>query len=243
MSSLEAKKITPATGTSVTLGTSGDAVSVPSDVTLKTNTMKDAGGNTIFTSNGSGTLSNVNTGLAGSMVLISSQTASSSASISFTTGLDSTYEEYVFFFVNIHPATNAEFLQFQSSIDGGSSYGVNLTSTAFSAFHAESGADGTLTYTTARDLANSTSYQYLTSGIGADENDQNACGELHLFSPSSTTYVKQWYSRSNTYEASDYTQAYYMGGFFNTASAINAIRFQMTNGNIDDGTFYLYGIT
>ena len=81
-----------------------------------------------------------------------------------------------------------------------------------------------------------------TSGIGADENDQNACGELHLYAPSSTTYVKQWNSRTNTYEASDFTQSYYMGGYFNTTSAIDAIRFQMTNGNIDDGTIYLYGI-
>ena len=224
MSILETKKIEPATGTTVTLGAAGETVAISASQ-LKTNTIKDAGGNTILTSDGSGTLSSVNSAIGATMNFISSQTASSSASISFTTGLDSTYEEYVFFFVNIHPATNAEFLQFQSSIDGGSSYGVNLTSTAFSAYHAESGADGTLTYTTARDLANSTSYQYLTSGIGADENDQNACGELHLYAPSSTTYVKQFYSTAISYLG---TGAYnwFREGYCNTTSAINAVNFK-----------------
>ena len=241
MSILETKKIEPATGTTVTLGAAGETVAISASQ-LKTNTIKDAGGNTLLTSDGSGTLSSVNSALGSTMVFISSQTASASSSISFTTGLDNTYDEYVFYFVNIHPGTNAEFLQFQGSTNGGSSYGVNIPSTAFSAYHSEAGPYGTLTYTTARDLANSTLWQYLTSGIGADENDQNACGELHLYAPSSTTYVKQWNSRTNTYEASDFTQSYYMGGYFNTTSAIDAIRFQMTNGNIDDGTIYLYGI-
>ena len=241
MSILETKKIEPATGTTVTLGAAGETVAISASQ-LKTNTIKDAGGNTLLTSDGSGTLSSVNSALGSTMVFISSQTASSSASISFTTGLDNTYDEYVFYFVNIHPGTNAEFLQFQGSTNGGSSYGVNITSTAFSAYVAETGSHGTLTYTTARDLANSTLYQYLTSGIGADEDDQTASGELHLYAPSSTTYVKQWYSRTSTYEASDFAQSYYMGGYFNTTSAIDAIRFQMTNGNIDDGTIYLYGI-
>ena len=241
MSILETKKIEPATGTTVTLGAAGETVAISASQ-LKTNTIKDAGANTILTSDGSGTLSSVNSALGSTMVFISSQTASSSASISFTTGLDNTYDEYVFYFVNIHPGTNAEFLQFQGSTNGGSSYGVNITSTAFSAYVAETGSHGTLTYTTARDLANSTLWQYLTSGIGADEDDQTASGELHLYAPSSTTYVKQWYSRTSTYEASDFAQSYYMGGYFNTTSAIDAIRFQMTNGNIDDGTIYLYGI-
>ena len=242
MATLQTKAIQPSTGSNVNLGTSGDTVLLSSD-SIQTNLYKDAGGNTLFQSDGAGTLSNVNSAMSGDgPKLIQSQTASGSASISFTTGIDSTYDQYVFYFVNVHPASNGTFLMFQSSTDGGSSYGVTLTSTAFSAYHAESGADGTLTYTSARDLAQSTSFQYLTSGIGTD-NDQNAAGSMHLFAPSSTTYVKHWYSRANTYEAADYTQEYYMGGYFNTTSAINAIRFQMSSGNIDAGTFKMYGIT
>jgi len=63
---------------------------------------------------------------AGTPTLISTQTASGSASISFT-GIDSTYDVYQFEFINIHPATDSVNLQFQCSTDGGSSYGVTLT--------------------------------------------------------------------------------------------------------------------
>ena len=114
MSSLETRKIEPATGTTVTLGAGGDTVLVSADQ-LKTNTVKDAGGNTIFTSNGAGTLSSVNSGLKGGMIFISSQIASSSSSISFTSGLDSTYDEYVFYFVNV-------FYKKRSNMSAGTGY-------------------------------------------------------------------------------------------------------------------------
>ena len=97
MSNLEAKKIAPATGTTVTLGAAGDTVTVAASA-LKTNTVKDAGGNTLFTSNGSGTLSSVNSAFKGGLIFISSQTASGSSGIAFTTGIDNTYKEYVFYF-------------------------------------------------------------------------------------------------------------------------------------------------
>jgi len=240
MSILEAKKIEPATATTVTLGAVGEAVTIAASQ-LKTNTIKDAGANIIFQSDGAGTLSNVNSALGGGMVFISSQAASSSASISFTSGLDSTYDDYIFYFVSIHPSVNAAFLQFQGSTDGGSSYGVTITSTAYTAYNDEGGGSGVLAYTSAYDLDQSTSFQNITSGIGTD-NDQIAAGSLQLFTPSSTTYVKNWYTRSQTYEATDYSQEYFMSGYFNTTSAIDAIQFKMTSGNIDAGTIYLYGI-
>ena len=104
MSSLITKTIEPQTGTTVTLGAAGDTVDIAASQ-LKTNTVKDAGGNTLFTSDGAGTLSSVNSSLSGSMVFISSQiVTSSSASVSFTSGIDSTYDEYVFFYIDIHPS-------------------------------------------------------------------------------------------------------------------------------------------
>ena len=69
--------------TTLTLGASGDTVTSSAD-SIKVNTFKDAGGNTLFTSDGAGTLSSVNSAIAGSMIFISSQTASASSSISFT---------------------------------------------------------------------------------------------------------------------------------------------------------------
>ena len=240
MSILEAKTIGPATATTVTLGAVGEAVTIAASQ-LKTNTIKDAGANIIFQSDGAGALSNVNSALGDGMVFISSQAASSSASISFTSGLDSTYDDYIFYFVSIHPSASGAFLQWQGSTDGGSSYGVTITSTAYTAYQDEAGSSGTLSYASTRDLAQSTAFQSITSGIGTD-NDQIAAGSLQLFTPSSTTYVKNWYTRSQTYEESDYSQEYFMSGYFNTTSAIDAIRFQFTSGNIDAGTIYLYGI-
>ena len=240
MSILEAKKIEPATATTVTLGAAGETVAISASQ-LKTNTIKDAGANTILTSDGSGTLSSVNSALGSTMVFISSQTASSSASISFTTGLDNTYDEYVFYFVNMHAATNGERLQFQVSTNGGSSYGVAITSTYFDAAHSESNSYANLTYQPARDLANSTSYQDLNRGMGIG-NDDSHSGELHLVAPSSTTYAKQFYGTCNHVEHGPTSMNGFVAGYVNSTSAVDALNFKCSSGNIDDGTIYLYGI-
>ena len=243
MSTLETGTIEPQSGTTVTLGASGDAVVIGADA-LKVNTIKDAGANTILTSDGSGTLSSVNSGLTGNMVYINSATASGDASLSFTSGIDSTYDEYVFMFVNINPAsgTNTKF-QFQVSTDGGSSYGVNITSTFFYAMHDEADTSTTLTYSTASDLAESTSYQMLTEGIGIAA-DESASGVLHLFDPSSTASVKHFYCNANgVYNAGSapYSLNAFSAGYVNSTSAVDAIDFKVSTGNFD-GTIYLYGI-
>ena len=171
----------------------------------------------------------------GDMVLVSSATASSSASIEFSLG---NYKEYKFFFVNIHPATASTF-QFQSSTDNGSSYGVTLTTTACWSFHSEDGSNSTLGYNTGGDLAQSTSFQRLMR-ITTD-NDNSGSGYLHLFNPASTTYVKHFISNSNELNE-NYTQNEFYGGYFNTTSALTNIKFQMSSGNIDAGTILMYGI-
>jgi len=245
MSSVETRKFEPATGTAVNLGASGDAVTLPAGVTLQTNTIKDAGGNTIFTSDGAGTLSSVNSGLQGGMVFISSQTASSSSSLSFTSGIDSTYDEYVFYFVSIHPSANNASFTFNGSSDGGSNYNVVKTTTAFNSQHNESGANSSLGYDPSRDLAQGTGFQILNYKVDGASSDGTTSGCLHLFAPSSTTYVKQFYSVSNHmyYDVSStYCIHPFVAGYIDTTSAVNAIRFQMDSGNIDAGTIYLYGI-
>ena len=243
MATLKTKTIQPSTGTNVNLGNAGTAILVNSD-SIQTNVYKDSGGNTILQSDGAGTLSNVNTALTGAgPKLILSQTATTgTANISFTANIDSTYDVYMFMFINIHPSTDGARLDFQGSTDGGSTYGVDLSSTAFTAYHHQNGSGGTLTYAASRDQGSGTTFQEICSGIGTD-NDQNAAGILYLYSPASTTYMKNWCCRSNVYELGDYTQEYFMSGYFNTTSAINALRFQMHTGNIDDGTIKMYGIS
>ena len=177
----------------------------------------------------------------GTLKLLSTQTASASATISFTTGLDSTYDEYQFKFINIHPATDDVYFQFNMSTDSGSNYNVTKTTTFFYSFHNESDTDTSLAYVTSQDLAQSTSFQPLSirSGNSADE---SFSGSLTLFNPSSTTYVKHFISNTNTLSFNDYSINSYIAGYGNTTSAVNAVRFQFSSGNIDDGIIKLYGV-
>jgi len=174
------------------------------------------------------------------LVLLSTQTASASANISFTTGIDSTYDEYVFKFINCHPANDSVNFTFNLSTDSGSNYNVTKTTTLFHAEHAESGSDATLTYRTGEDLAQSSAYQYL--GYQGADSDQVVCGELILFSPSSTTFVKHFIAKISNQHPSEYARNIYMAGYGNTTSAINAIDFKFSSGNIDDGIIKMYGV-
>ena len=181
-------------------------------------------------------------GVSGSsLVLLETQTASSSSTISFTSNIDSTYKEYIFKFTDIHPASNSVIFQFNLSADSGSNYNVTKTSTYFRALHNEGDSSTNLVYQTSHDLAQGTGVQDLAQGIGND-NDQCTVGTLHLFDPSSTTFVKHFISRFNTYEASDFSIDQYCAGYANTTSAIDAVQFNMSSGNIDAGTIKLYGV-
>ena len=177
----------------------------------------------------------------GSMVLLSTQTASGDASISFTTGIDSTYKEYMFIFNNIHPATDLTQFQVNFSTDSGSNYNVTKTTTNFQAYHNEADGSTLLSYSGSWDLAQSTSVQPLTINTGND-NDQSVSGYLHLFEPSSTTFVKHFISNINTISSDDFSVNTFIAGYGNTTSAINAVQFTMASGNIDDGTIQMFGI-
>ena len=179
--------------------------------------------------------------IGGSLVLISTQTASSSSTISFTSGIDSTYKEYQFHFTDIHPSAESQF-EFQGSTNSGSSYGVTITSTAFSTQHDEGDSSTNLNYAGGRDLAQQTSFQALTHSVKTD-NDGSTDGILHLFEPSSTTFVKHWMSNFNFMNTDPGTQNVYHAGYFNTTSAIDAIQFKFNSGNIDSGTIKLYGVS
>ena len=178
---------------------------------------------------------------ADGITLISSQTASASASLSFTTGINSTYKAYKFVFVNMHPATDNVNFTFNMSTDSGSNYNVTKTTTFFQASHKEDGTGGVVGYETALDLAQSTGFQNITNN-GGNDNDQNLGGSLTLFNPSSTTYVKHFISNSSNYSGGDFAINNFVAGYGNTTSAVNAVRFQFSSGNIDAGTIYLYGI-
>ena len=177
----------------------------------------------------------------GGLNLISTQTASSSSTISFTSGLDSTYKEYIFKFINIHPSVDGEKFEFNFSSDSGSNYNVTKTSTVFYAVHSEDGSASSLTYDTYSDLAQDTGFQRIQF-IG-NQNDECLSGTLHLFDPSNTTFVKHYMGVANDYINTDRSVNPYYAGYGNTTSAIDAVQFKMGSGNIDSGTIKLYGIS
>jgi len=182
---------------------------------------------------------------AGAMTLIKSQTASSSANISFIHGtsdvvLDSTYPIYLFKFINIHPATdNTHFgVGFR---DGSSAFDATKTTTMFYARHKEDDSGTGFAYETGNDIAQGTGYQnlYYDTGNGSDE---AGSGELYLFNPSSTTYVKHFIATASSYGETPRNYHNFCSGYCNVTAAIDGVDFKMSSGNIDAGTFKLYGI-
>ncbi|BAR14152.1 hypothetical protein [uncultured Mediterranean phage uvMED] len=178
----------------------------------------------------------------GTMNLISTQTASSSSTISFTSGIDSTYDEYVFKFYDIHPATDSTHFQFNMSVDGGSNYNVTKTSTMFRAWHKEDDSAYALAYDAGYDLAQSTAFQPLAQEVSND-NDNDCVGTLTIYNPSSTTFVKHFISTLNMVNAEPITMIMYGAGYGNTTSAVDAVQFKMSSGNIDSGVIKLYGVS
>ena len=182
---------------------------------------------------------------SGAMTFIKKLTASSSSTLSFVDGassvvLDDTYKEYLFTFNNIHPATDNASFTFNMSIDSGSNYNVDKTTTFFYAYQNEAGNQTALQYRTDYDITG-TGFHILAAEVG-NGNDETASGYVHLFNPSSTTFVKHFLSRASHYQGSDYMIDNNTAGYGNTTSAVDAIQFKMSSGNIDAGDICLYGI-
>ena len=182
------------------------------------------------------------TAAPGAMTLISTNTISSGvSSSSFTSGIDSTYDTYIFKYINIHPATDS--VRFTVNFrDGGSSFDATKTTTFFRAKHSESGSANAFNYEGNEDLAQSTSYQFIGNPVG-NANDECISGEMFLFSPSSTTFVKHFLSRCNLDTGGAETESDFVAGYCNVTAAIDGVDFKFSSGNIDSGVIKMYGIT
>ena len=178
----------------------------------------------------------------GAMTLLETQTASSSSTISFTSNIDSTYKEYILKYINIHPATDGVSFTFQTDTGTNTSYNQTVTTSFFQAIHAEGDGSEEVSYNTGNDLAQSTSFQILTENISSD-NDHGVSGTLHLFEPSSTTFVKHFIANPQYTSASNLCMQTFVAGYFNTTTAITRLQFKMSSGNIDSGVIKLYGIS
>ena len=248
MSEIKVKTIEPSTGTNLTLGASGDTIAVSSDA-LKVDVWKDSGGNTLFQSDGAGTLSNVSGSLLAGPQLISTNDFTGQTTVSITTGIDSSYDQYKFQFTNVYCSTNQAKLTWNASIDGGSNYNVAKTT----ALYEENQYQGNLDYGVNADTPGSLGNQNFTGNTMifqriANYADVGMCGYIYLATPSSTTYQKHFYTRLHSTDCGpsanptqNNSMTWQVNGRFHTASAIDAIQFQISTGTFS-GTIRLYGI-
>ena len=224
--------------TDLTLGASGDTVTVTAD-SINVNKVQDKGGNTLWDYSTGEFVSTQPVFASQNLKWLSTAVASGSSSVSFISGIDSTYDVYIFKFFDVNPATNDSHFLVNFSTDGGSNYNMTKTTTSFLAYNGESGGFG-LTYQSGNDLAQSTAGQRLavSAGSGADE---SSAGTLWLFNPSNTTYVKHFYSTVNSYFQGNESYNWYMAGYINSTSDVDAVEFKMDSGNMD-GVIKMYGV-
>ena len=237
-STLKANSIEPeGATTTITIGETGQNVIIGAD-SIKNNVVKDAGGNAVFTSNGSGVVSGVNSAFGSAQVLVDSTTCSNTASVTYT--LSNTYNEYVFDCITINPVTDNVSIQFQVSNDG-TNYNKEIQSSFYVAYNTETGSPTDLVYDGLHDQALGTSFQTIFKEVGNDA-DQACVVKLHLFNPASTTFVKNFYARGTGTLYHQYVQDQFTAGYINDTAAMTSIRFQMSSGNINAGKIKMYGI-
>ena len=177
----------------------------------------------------------------GAMTLLSTQTASGSATIDFTSGIDDTYDEYVFKFYNIHPATDIRNFTFQVDTGTNTSYNQTMTTTQFNAQADEADSSTGLGYNSSGDQAQGSSFQSIVERCGND-NDSCVVGSLHLFNPSSTTFVKHFMANCQAEQTAE-SRNFFTAGYINTTTAITRVQFKMDSGNIDSGVIKLFGVS
>jgi hypothetical protein len=179
---------------------------------------------------------------SGTMVLLSSQTLSNAATVSFTSGIDSTYKEYVFKFIDVHPVTDQKNLSFQVDTGTNTNYNQTITSAFYWAYHNEADTTATLEYYTGGDQNQGNAFQVITEATG-NVADECSCGTLHLYDPASSTFLKHFMATTQTAEGSGHSTQSYVAGYINTTTAITRVQFKFNSGNIDSGIIKMYGIT
>ena len=242
MGLLTVDTIEPQSGTALTVGESGQNTVLPGN-DLRANVVQDAGGNAIFTSNGSGTLSGVNSGFGSAMPLVRTETVSSAiAAVDFgSTYITSTYNHYVVRYYYVRPVTDNVYLSINFSGDGGSSF-MQKTTTLFQAMHNDADSVTQLDDEASRELHQGTAAQWLNTGVG-NTTTENCAGEVHIYIPTSTTLEQSFFSKSQERTSNDYSRISYVSGTMQgIGTAINFVRFAFSSGNIAAGKFKLFGM-
>ena len=180
----------------------------------------------------------------GNLTLLTTATASSSATLSFASSINSTYNSYMFKFINIHPSTDDSGNGVNINVnfrDGSTAYDATKTTTYFSTYHNEGDSSTGLAYSTSFDVAQGTGVQILGSGTGGDA-DQSASGEMMLFNPSSTTFVKHFISKVHNAQSDNHATTNFVAGYCNVTAAIDGVQFSPNTGSFETGTIKMYGV-
>ena len=249
MSTIKANTILPDEAThDITLGASGDTVSVPGN-DLRVNTVKDSGGNILWSSDGAGIVSNLNAALRTDLVLLQTQWAQNVTSVSFNSPFSSTYNSYCFKWTNVHPATNNHAMYFSATTDTSDvnlrDYDANSCYGAFYLANQASGGGSEFGFWGGGSDGSSTSPRACTMAIRTSTNTAMGSGDLWLFDTNSTTQTKAFYGTS-TYigdNSGPQVDSLYFAGYYNTTSAITGMQFTMTSTSVfDDGLIKMYGL-
>ena len=180
-------------------------------------------------------------GNAGRLIPLSTFTSDGSdATATFTSGIDSTYKEYLFIFNNIHPETNDITFGFQVDTGTNTNYNQTITSTSFFSYHREDDVTG-VSYATGGDQAQGTGFQNLADSVG-NANDEAVSGWLRLFDPSNTTFAKHFMACSIANMHSEGAYHPFRQGYINTTTAITRVRFKFSSDEIQGGTIQMFGV-
>jgi len=180
--------------------------------------------------------------MAEALTFISTATASDSASLDITSGIDSTYNEYQFHCVNMRPASDNQDFKFQVNASGQSGFNEVMTTTTFYAYNRETTGASWVGYDTNEDQAQGTAYQKIFTYDTGNDSDESVSGILTLFGPSDTTYVTHFSAVGNGTAGYGYTISMATSGYINTTAAIDEISFAFESGNIAAGTVHMYGV-
>jgi hypothetical protein len=186
----------------------------------------------VLTSNGSSALPTWQaTSSSGGLVLIQTKTASNSASLTFTTGITSTYNNYMMTFQNVVPVTNNINTILRCSTDGGSTY-LNsgyVTGNTKVEYNSTTFGNGTTT----SDFLNLPGLDN-TAGIGLS-------GTIYLYGLPGAGY-KMVQGQFILNEGGNPFYVYVVS-WNTTASAVNALQVITSSGNISTGNVSLYGLS
>ena len=232
MSELKVNKLSPESGTTLTLGDAGDTI-VNNGTASGFLPTAGSDGN-ILTSDGTNWASEAPAG-GGMHTLLTTVNASNSASVEFTSSIDSTYSTYMIRFDEVVPVNDAQdfYLQFgtgSSPTWETSNYDYHnqrMSGSSSSEAHHQSTGQASIKMT--------------NSGLGNTSTEPGWNGWMTIFNPASSTKKKMAQSLSMCYAYNAHVHAHWVGGVWETTTAVTAFKIYCDNGNFS-GTFRLYGL-